>query len=77
MTARALGVRGRGSAALHRRRGARAGSLRAAITPRWRRDPADSIRDGIVVNLAAATAEGVQFDAGLLQLARKVGATRL
>jgi YfiR/HmsC-like len=29
-------------------------------------------RDEIVVNLAAATAEGVKFDAGLLQLARTV-----
>jgi len=30
-------------------------------------------RDEIVVNLKAATAEGVKFDAGLLQLARTVG----
>jgi len=29
-------------------------------------------RDEIVVNLAAARAEGVKFDAGLLQLAREV-----
>ncbi|MEO7734914.1 MAG: YfiR/HmsC family protein [Kofleriaceae bacterium] len=33
-------------------------------------------RDEIVVNVDAATAEGVKFDAGLLQLARKVEATR-
>ena len=33
-----------------------------------------SSRDEIVINLAAATAEGVKFDAGLLQLARSVGA---
>jgi uncharacterized protein DUF4154 len=30
-------------------------------------------RDEIVVNLRAATAEGIKFDAGLLQLARTVG----
>lgn len=33
-------------------------------------------RDEIVVNLAAATAEGVKFDAGLLQLALVVEGTR-
>ncbi len=33
-------------------------------------------RDEIVVNLDAAAAEGVKFDAGLLQLARKVEAAR-
>jgi len=32
-----------------------------------------SSRDEIVINLPAATAEGVKFDAGLLQLARSVG----
>jgi len=33
-------------------------------------------RDELVVNLAAATAEGVKFDAGLLQLARTVETPR-
>ena len=33
-------------------------------------------RDEIVVNIAGATAEGVKFDAGLLQLARKVEGQR-
>ena len=33
-------------------------------------------RDEIVINVGAATAEGVKFDAGLMQLARKVGASR-
>jgi hypothetical protein len=33
-------------------------------------------RDEIVVNVEAAAAEGVKFDAGLLQLARKVEAAR-
>jgi len=33
-------------------------------------------RDEIVVNVEAAAAEGVKFDAGLLQLARKVEVAR-
>lgn len=44
--------------------------LSVAIVPG--RDP-DKPRDEIVVNARAAAAEGVKFDAGLMQLARTVG----
>jgi len=58
-------TRGRHVLSISTRESDVAGGLTVAIVP-------GKQRDEIVVNLAAAQAEGVKFDAGLLQLAREV-----